>query len=192
VRESTHIVYRDFLTLLVMGMVVLALIAISHVVEKVEAKAAKEPLGNVMVQINWPAQDDSDVDLWVQAPGDVPVGYSNLNGRLFNLLRDDLGQHGDTTNMNQEDALSRGIAPGEYAVNIHLYSNSGGQLPIPVTARISSWSGQGRAVDLVNTTVNLTYVGQELTVLRFRLQADGTLVAGSEHHLFKPLRSAQK
>jgi len=34
------------------------------------------------------------VDLWVQAPGDVPVGYSNKSGGVLNLLRDDLGKEG--------------------------------------------------------------------------------------------------
>jgi xanthosine utilization system XapX-like protein len=28
----------------------------------------------------------------VQAPGDVPVGYSNKSGGVFNLLRDDLAR----------------------------------------------------------------------------------------------------
>ena len=39
-------------------------------------------------------------DLWVQAPGDVPVGYSNKSGGVFNLLRDDLGKAKDMTDGN--------------------------------------------------------------------------------------------
>ena len=33
---------------------------------------------------------DVDIDLWVKAPDDIPVGYSNQGGLFFNLLRDDL------------------------------------------------------------------------------------------------------
>jgi hypothetical protein len=39
-------------------------------------------------------------DLWIQAPGDVPVGYSNKSGGVFNLLRDDLGKAKDMTDGN--------------------------------------------------------------------------------------------
>jgi hypothetical protein len=39
-------------------------------------------------------------DLGVQAPGDVPVGYSNKSGGVFNLLRDDLGKVMDMTDGN--------------------------------------------------------------------------------------------
>ena len=33
--------------------------------------------GNVIIEAQWADKLDADVDLWVQAPGDVPVGYSN-------------------------------------------------------------------------------------------------------------------
>ena len=75
------------------------------------AKAARDrpPPGNVMVEANWPPGMDSDVDLWVQAPGDVPVGYSNKGGAVFNLLRDDLGQQLDLSGLNYESSYSRGV-----------------------------------------------------------------------------------
>ena len=43
--------------------------------------------GNVVVEIHWPDDLPVDVDLWVQAPRDVPVGYWNQGSRFFNLLR---------------------------------------------------------------------------------------------------------
>ena len=79
-----------------------------------------------MVEANWPPDMDSDVDLWVQAPGDMPVGYSNKGGAVFNLLRDDLGQQLDLSGLNYESSYSRGIVPGEYTVNLHLYRNRAG------------------------------------------------------------------
>ena len=85
----------------------------------------------MIVEVRWPDQLDSDVDLWVQAPGDVPVGYSNKGGAIFNLLRDDLGQRADATGMNYEVSYSRGIPPGEYMVNVHLYRNAAGVMPDP-------------------------------------------------------------
>ena len=51
---------------------------------------------------------DADVDLWVQAPGDISVGYSNKGSAVFNLLRDDLGKRVDVTGLNYETSYSRG------------------------------------------------------------------------------------
>ena len=55
--------------------------------------------GNVIIEAQWADKLDADVDLWVQAPGDVPVGYSNKSGAVFNLLRDDLGRAHDITDL---------------------------------------------------------------------------------------------
>ena len=78
-----------------------------------------------MIEARWPDGVDADVDLWVQAPGDVPVGYSNKGGAIFNLLRDDLGQRADATGMNYEVSYARGMPAGEYTANLHLYRNAG-------------------------------------------------------------------
>ena len=91
-----------------------------------------------MVEANWPPDLDSDVDLWVQAPGDVPVGYSNKGGAVFNLLRDDLGQQLDLSGLNYESSYSRGIVPGEYTVNVHLYRNRAAVAAVPVTVVVST------------------------------------------------------
>ena len=86
-----------------------------------------------MIEARWPDQLDTDVDLWVQVPGDVPVGYSNKGGADFNLLRDDLGELADATRMNYEVSYSRGMPAGEYTVNLHLYRNSSHAARVPVT-----------------------------------------------------------
>jgi hypothetical protein len=143
--------------------------------------------------VRWPDELDADVDLWVEGPGDVPVGYSNKGGKLFNLLRDDLGRRSDATELNYEVSYSRGIVAGEYTVNVHLYRNLSRQLPIPATIVASvKRSSMESARQLVSTKVALGREGQELTVFRFRLDADGNLQPGSVHSLFKPLRAWKK
>ena len=72
------------------------------------------PPGSVVVIAEWPTGLDYDVDLWVRAPDDVPVGYSNKGSKFFNLLRDDLGSHRDSTSLNIEYSFSRGQPVGEY------------------------------------------------------------------------------
>ena len=130
--ESGDTVFRDVILLALSGFVAVVLILLPHLHPPVEAKEAPPP-GNVVIEINWPSEIDADVDLWIEAPGDRPVGYSNKGGRVFNLLRDDLGQFRDLTDVNYEVAYSRGIVEGEYTINLHLYRNKSAILPVPVT-----------------------------------------------------------
>lgn len=57
--------------------------------------------------MHWPSDMENDVDLWVKAPGEGPVGFWNQGGEVFNLLRDDLGAIGDATDENYEVSYSR-------------------------------------------------------------------------------------
>jgi hypothetical protein len=192
--DPSDTVFRDVILLALLGFVAIAILLLPHVNPKGRtAEAAVAPPGNVIVEIRWPDDLDTDVDLWVRAPGDVPVGYSNKGGLIFNLLRDDLGKVADPTDLNYEVAYSRGIPPGEYAVNLHLYRNSAGTYPVPVKVTVSSRSGpNGPTRHLVQTRADLVREGQELTAFRFKLTEQGELVPGSIHNLFAELRSARK
>ena len=101
--DSGGTVFRDVILLALTGFVAIVLLLLPHL--NPPAKADNEPTlppGNVIVEIRWPDDLDTDVDLWVKAPGDIPVGYSNKGGVTFNLLRDDLGRHADATETNYE------------------------------------------------------------------------------------------
>jgi hypothetical protein len=184
-------VFRDVIMLALAGFVAMVILLLPHLNPRGEdAQASTEPPGNVIVEVRWPDELDSDVDLWVEAPGDVPVGYSNKGGAIFNLLRDDLGRKADATDLNYEVTYSRGIPAGEYTVNLHLYRNSARVLPIPVTVVTSvKKSPAERARQILASKVELAREGQELTVYRFRLSEEGTLVPGSVHSLQRELRT---
>jgi hypothetical protein len=186
-------VFRDVIMLALAGFVAMVILLLPHLNPRGEnAEASTEPPGNVIVEVRWPDEIDSDVDLWVEAPGDVPVGYSNKGGAIFNLLRDDLGRKADATELNYEVTYSRGIPPGEYTINVHLYRNTGGLLPIPVTVVTSvKKSPSERARQLLASKVELAREGQEITVYRFRLLESGDLVAGSVHALQRDLRAGR-
>ncbi len=187
--ESSDTVFRDVILLALSGFVAVVLLLLPHLHPPLEAKEATPP-GNVVIEINWPAEIDADVDLWVEAPGDRPVGYSNKGGRIFNLLRDDLGQFRDITNVNYEVAYSRGVVAGEYTINLHLYRNKSSVLPVPVTVVTSVKRTNGANLKrLTSSRVELSYTGEEITVIRFALTKTGEIVPGSMHQLFKPLRS---
>jgi hypothetical protein len=187
-------VFRDVVMLALVGFVALVVMLLPHL-NPPGAKTADDmtPPGNVIVEVRWPDEIDADVDLWVQAPGDVPVGYSNKGGAVFNLLRDDLGKRADVTGLNYETSYSRGVLPGEYAVNLHLYRNPSKVYPVPVTVVTSVKRGANEtARQLLASKVLLVREGEEVTVYRFGLSEAGALVAGSVHSLQKPLRAGRK
>ncbi len=187
--DSSDTVFRDVILLALSGFVAVVLILLPHLHPPLEAKEAPPP-GNVVVEINWPSRIDADVDLWVEAPGDQPVGYSNKGGRVFNLLRDDLGQFRDLTDVNYEVAYSRGVVEGEYTINLHLYRNKSAILPVPVTMVASvKRTNAANLKRLTSAKVELAYTGEEVTVIRFSLNKTGEIVPGSMHRLHKPLRS---
>lgn len=188
--EGQGTVFRDVIFLALAGFVAVVLLLLPHLHPPTAAEAAITSPGNVIVEMRWPDDMDADVDLWVQAPGDRPVGYSNKGGLVFNLLRDDLGLRGDPAELNYEVSYSRGAPTGEYTVNTHLYRNTGGYSAIPVTIVVSvKRDKETSARRLLATRLELEHEGEERTVFRFQLDDEGGLVTGSVHDLPKPLRS---
>lgn len=170
--------YRDLLLSLMvvyMGMAALALIASTR------AQTAGIKTGSVMVQLTWPQQLLADVDLWVRAPEDEPVGYSHPAGRHCNLLRDDTGRPTDPESRNLELAICRGAADGEWIANVALYADRDGKLPVQATV-VASLTTQYGMQEIARRTVALVHEGEEQTAFRFRLH-DRQLVVDSVNHL---------
>jgi hypothetical protein len=188
--RGMNVSFRDMLFLLVFAYLVIGALALAHVNKKAQDAKGAAPPGSVIVELHWDDKVDADIDLWVQAPGDVPVGYSNKSGVIFNLLRDDLGHSGDPLSMNFEIAYGRGLWPGEYVVNAHFFRSADGHFPVTATAKVSVRAPNGEINNLLQRQVELTYVGQEMTIFRFKLDDHGNLVPGSVNDLHKALRSA--
>jgi hypothetical protein len=181
--KASSLAFRDILYAL-NGMLAAVLIFILPSVNPASEEQNQSPPGNLMVAIAWP-DGPSDVDLWVLGPGMAKaVGYSNKGSEVWNLLRDDLGNAGDATPVNFENAFSRGLPAGEYVVNLHCFSCSS-KVPVRVEVRIAG--GQL----LTEETVDLA-PAQEKTVVRFTLDGSGKVVPGSMSKVFKPLRSGNK
>lgn len=190
--DDTAVIFRDTLFLALLGFVAVVVILISHINPKAQASTKDaEPPGNVIVEVRWPDQLDADVDLWILGPDGGKVGYSAKSSRLFNLLRDDLGHTLDVSGLNYEIAYSRGIMAGEYIADLHLYRNLSGVGDIPCKVVVSVRAQNDKpAVQIAVSDVVLTREGQELTAIRFRLDADGRLVPGSVNKVFKAVRAA--
>ena len=187
-------VFRDVIFLALAGFVMFVLLLLPHLNPPARKllEEAKSP-GNLIIEISWQKDLDADVDLWVQAPGHSPVGYSNKGGQIFNLLRDDLGGLGDVTDINYEVAYSRGIISGEYVVNLHLYRNNTDVYPIEVQVVASiKKKASDAAKAILKRQVVLEHHGHEITVFRFRLNEDGDIIQGSVHDIPKAIRKIPK
>jgi hypothetical protein len=193
--EETLTVWLDTALLMLGGFILMTVLMLSVVnppANSAETVGEKSP-GNVIVEAQWADTLDADVDLWVLAPGDRPVGYSNKSGTIFNLLRDDLGKVQDITDYNYEVAYSRGMPAGEYIVNVHMYRGVGVAYPVYVKLVATAKADpQQDAQELATTTVQLRHENDQVTAFRFNLDDDGHLVAGSLNTLYKDLRTASQ
>ena len=180
-------VFRDVIMLTLIGFVAMVIMLLPHVVPKEKKTEDQKAPGNVIVEMHWPSDIPVDVDLWVQAPDELPVGYWNQGGQTFNLLRDDLGAEGDATNENYEITYSRGIPAGEYTVNVHMYGPAPPDRVVPVSVTVSVRKKFDESQQILNTDIELTRRGQEKTAFRFRLTDEGDLVDGSVSTLHRQL-----
>lgn len=181
--------WRDFTLLLTMAFFVMVVWMLPHLNPPAEdALADPPPPGNVIVYIDWQEGND-DVDLWVTGPTQtIAVGYSNKGGELWDLLRDDLGDGSDASNLNFENAYTRGIIAGTYVFNIHCYRCPTAPVKVNMTITMKS-TPDSEIVTLALAKYTLTLTGEEVTMLRFDLTSEGVIVPGSKSHWYQPLRS---
>lgn len=188
--DVVNTAFRDVLTLAFGAFACFVVIMLVALNPPTVAAVGDKAQGNVLVEIDWPGEIDTDIDLWVRAPGDLPVGYSNKGGLYFNLLRDDLGHFADKTPYNRETSYSRGLPDGEYTVNVHAYRNMPNVWPVPVTVSVTVTPDLAdTASERLETAVNVARLGQELTALNFTI-ANGSIDHDSISHVYVPLRAA--
>jgi len=177
--DSSGTVFRDVLMLALIGFVAMVVMLLPHISKTLDETDEHTPPGNVVVEMHWPDELPVDVDLWVQAPNDVPVGFWNQGSQFFNLLRDDLGMEGDASARNYEVSYSRGILAGDYIVNVHMYGKVPAGVVVPVRVVVSVKAKYDSLRQILQTSVELQRRNQEETAFRFRLTGDGELVPGS-------------
>lgn len=190
--SSTNTAFNDTLLQMVALFLILVFILAVMVYEKSKEEQVDLSPGHLAVEIVWNPDYDIDVDLWVQAPGDIAVGYSNPKGVIFDLLRDDLGKVNDIFPMNYENAYTRGLPAGEYIVNIHMYRNGPHIYPIKVQYAISLGNNiKGKREKILFGEIELEYFGQEITVVRFSIDDSGRFIKSSVNDIPIEIREAK-
>lgn len=182
-KYHTHFAYIDTLMnilLAFMGLYAVAFI-MSAVSKKQEQPPASQMKGEYMITAIWEPDYDNDVDLWVEDPDGNIVGFNRREDGLMHLDRDDLGFSSDTVQTqfgpvtvkeNREIVTVRGITPGEFTVNVHMYRMTD---PRPTKVRVVLEKlNPYRIVTVHEVTLNQN--GDEETAFRFTLSPKGEVV----------------
>lgn len=175
-RFGTTLSFIDFAFNLIIALVALFLLSIMMLnPPKQESSTKKE--AKYLVVMRWQDGSNHDVDLWIQY-GERIVGFPMRQAEHLALERDDLGPD-DTTQMlhftpiNEEIVAIRAFREGWYTVAAHWYrQRDNSPAPIVRWAIIAVYDNN-KIVD--QGTVTLTQQGQELTLVRFFMRADGEL-----------------
>lgn len=134
-----------------------------------------------IINVSWPDMDPNDLDTWVQDPTGELVWFRAREAGLMHLDRDDRGLTNDmvvingkqvVNPLNQEVVTLRGIAPGEFTVNVHYYETKNGK---PVEATVSVIKVNPRADVVFYGQVQLARKGDEATAVRFTVLPDGNV-----------------
>lgn len=182
--------YVDVLHVVVAGLLI-ALVFIA--VKKPEAKEEQtdRSAGNISIYVFWPDGIDADIDTHLRDPDGEHVYFSHKSGKIWSLLRDDLGSFNDVTDRNYENAYARGAPAGEYIVNVQAY-RSNAAFPITVDAELRITPDLDKSPVTFKAKVTLDRVGDEATLFRFTIDGAGNLVPGSVNNQFVRLAGEGK
>jgi hypothetical protein len=179
-RRSNHIgiAFTDLLFNALLGFVVMFVLAVL-LINPIAQSGAVDSKAEFLITLTWPEGRREDVDLYVQDPAGEMVWFRSREAGLMHLDRDDLGERNDMIEvggrqvvnpLNQEIVSIRGILPGEYVVNLHLYRGDGAQ-PVPASVKIEKLNPK---VELVFfRPLTLIEQGHERTAARFSIGSDG-------------------
>jgi hypothetical protein len=177
-RSEIGVGFTDLLFNALLGFVVMFVLAFL-LINPVARTGAVDPKAEFLITLTWPDGRPEDVDLYVEDPAANLVWFRQREAGLMHLDRDDLGQRNDFVEvagrrivnpLNQEVVSLRGIVPGEFVVNVHLYrANDGSEFP--ATVKVEKLNPK---VNLVfYGSVSLSEQGDERTAVRFALGPDG-------------------
>ena len=142
--------------------------------------------GEFMIIVTWPKDMDNDVDMYVEDPEGHLVAFMRREEGLMHLDRDDLGERNDIVqtefgeieyNENREIVTLRGIVPGEYVINVHMYMRRD---PSPTTLVTVQLDKINPFSTVMIKRISLGDSGDVKTDFRFTLDKEGEVIEVNE------------
>ena len=143
---------------------------------KIDSKA------EFIITMDWPDNHPGDLELFVQDPVGNIVWYRHREAGFLTLDRDDRGGSNDFIVVNgrkiaspirEEIVTVRGIVRGEYTVNLSHFQATTGQ-PVAATVKVQKLNPTAQVI--FDDKVILDHTGQEVTAVRFSIDAEGKVV----------------
>tara|TARA_B100000927_G_scaffold291402_1_gene293405 strand:- start:2904 stop:3551 length:648 start_codon:yes stop_codon:yes gene_type:complete len=179
-KYSSYTSYNDMLFNVLIGFVLLFILAfmlINPITKKADIPAKAE----IMVVLDWDDMSKDDVDLWIKGTGMVqPLSFQVKNADFWHLDRDDLGESTDVTYVagervmlryNREVATMRGLMPGDFNINVHMYKKKDTK-PTNISITLIDVNPY-KELYKMNTT--LTKDGQVVIFPSFSVDKDGVI-----------------
>ena len=150
-------------------------------INPIAKRADIEVKAEFLITVMWPDDLEDDVDTYVEDPVGNLVWFRSREPGLMHLDRDDLGKRNDEVTTaagtilfpeNREIVTLRGVVPGEYIINIHMYFKVGEE-PVPVTIQIDKINPYSV---VLRETIELKNKGDEVTVARFSVKSNGDVI----------------
>ncbi len=170
----------DIIFLLLLSVMMMFVILLSILRTKAHDPAV-ENRNNYVIQMEWTEFANVDIDMWLLGPNMEFVSYKQKEAPGLFLQRDDLGSSNDAvrltdgtwsvSGLNQEIINIRQWVPGRYYVNAHVYKSYQKE-PVSVKMtliRVNPFE------EYKSQEYELSYVGQEETLLTFDIAEDGKL-----------------
>lgn len=177
--------YIDLLINLLTGTVVLFILTTLLIAPITKNSEGIKKNADYVVSLEWPTNIDCDLDLWIRDPQNNIVSYKFPEGGLMYYERDDMGKRRSVYELdgkeiiidpdNKEFITFRGTFPGEYVVNVHVYSclntsdgkaaQPGAMINVPLVIEIIKINPSYSVVKHIE--MNMESIWQEKTAVRF-------------------------
>ena len=176
----SNLPFVDLLFNVLIGFVFLFIVSFL-LINPIAKRADIEVKAEFLITVMWPDDLEDDVDTYVEDPVGNLVWFRSREPGLMHLDRDDLGKRNDEVTTaagtilfpeNREIVTLRGVIPGEYIINIHMYFKVG-QEPVPVTIQIDKINPYSV---VLRETIELKNKGDEVTVARFSVKSNGDVI----------------
>lgn len=181
IKHTSNIAFNDFLFNVIVCIALFFFIAFM-LINPIAKQADVEVNAEVLIQLSWPEESNDDLDLWVYG-GDLkrPIHFRNKEELGWTLERDDRGYSKDTFVVNgktlsipdnAELITMRGILPGLYTINVHVYHKSD-VVPRPFQVKLIDLNPSYK--ELVIKQDKSVYRDQVTVITGFEVHADGSV-----------------
>lgn len=186
--------YIDLLINLLTGTVVLFILTTLLIAPITKNTEGIKKNADYVLTVEWPEKMDCDVDMWVRDPQNNVVSYRFSEAGLMYFERDDMGKRRSVYEIdgkevvidpdNKEFVTLRGTFPGEYVLNLHVYScldpktnlalSAGELIDVPVIVEIVRINPSFIVVKHIE--MKMDSVWQEKTAIRFVMDSNKNIL----------------